>query len=146
MVFVLVLFSIVENEAANRTRNNNNTTIYQRGYVDNGLDTAPVRREAERGREASIPTNTEDRGPDQILQNEMIISAPNRGSSRSVEKRKKLQNTKVAANMLVDLQEKMHLQDIESDRKKITFYNNISHSVNTYLRESIRIEYIKLKQ
>lgn len=63
--------------------------------------------------------------------------------SRSVEKREKLQNTKVAVNMLVDLQEKMHLQDIETDRKILSFYNNLTHSVNTYLRESIRIDYLK---
>ena len=139
----MILYSIVENEATDSTViRNENPTTYQRGYVDDGLDTAPVRREAERGREASIPTNDAD----QILRNEMIVSAPNRGSSRSLDKRGKLQNTKVAANMLVDLQEKMHLQDVEADRKKIAFYNNLSHSVNTYLRESIRIEYLKLKQ
>ena len=76
-VVIFVMLSIVEVPGATIPSNaRNNNTIYQQGYVDDGLDTAPVRREAETRREASNPNRDVSRVEDNILQHELIVSAP----------------------------------------------------------------------
>lgn len=123
--------------------------IYQSGYTDNGLDTAPVRREAESGREVTHPNQnrpvTVDIEARQDLQHALAISTTTHGSSQSVQRKRDLHNTKVAANMLVHVQEKMLCQDSQFDEKRMEFYNQLLRSLNKYFTESTRLEYLRLR-
>ena len=122
------------------TRENNG--IYQRGYIDNGLDTAPVRREAESRREVtSVNTNRANSNTD----NQALALNADENSSTTRNKRNRMHNTKVAANLLVDIQEKMLKQDINVDNKREKHNDRLLNVIETYCRESLRIQHLTLK-
>lgn len=125
------------NEEVVTPQNNYMRGVYQPGYVDNGRDEAPVRRDAETGRERTVIPPLEANNADDDCYQRI---AATQTSSESVRRQRVLKSTKIAANRLVELQEVI----VGQKDKKEVFDRKLQKAYLLLKKESIRYKFLKL--